>query len=101
MRGDSEAEVETIIGIIMIHEEDFREEFRIEGAREEERRILEVIGDIGNIKFIWNGFIWELFDYLNLVFGWKLIIIYYIIWLSFKQMSFIKYIFFFFINGDG
>ena len=70
MRGDSEAEVETIIGIIMIREEDFREEFRIEGAREEERRILEVIGDIGNIKIYWeNGFIRELFDYLNLVFG--------------------------------
>ena len=70
MRGDSEAEVETIIGIIMIQEEDFREEFRIEGAREEERRILEVIGDIGNIKIYWeNGFIRELFDYLNLVFG--------------------------------
>ena len=34
----------------MIQEEDFREEFRIEGAREEERRILEVKGDIGNIK---------------------------------------------------
>ena len=70
MRGDSEAEVETIIEIIMILEEDFREEFRIEGAREEERRILEVIGDIGNIKiYLENGFIRELFDYLNLVFG--------------------------------
>ena len=65
MRGDSEAEVETIIGIIMILEEDFREEFRIEGAREEERRILEVIGDIGNIKiYLENGFIRELFDYI-------------------------------------
>ena len=34
----------------MIREEDFPEECRIEGAREEETIILEVIEDIGNIN---------------------------------------------------
>ena len=49
---DSGAEVEIIIGIVAIQEEDSpQEEFRIEGAREEEIQILEVIGDIKNIKF--------------------------------------------------
>jgi len=48
---DSEAEVEIIIGIVAIQEEDSpQEEFRIEEAREEEIQILEVIGDIKNIK---------------------------------------------------
>ena len=37
----------------MIREEDFPEECRIEGAREEETIILEVIEDIGNINI--NG----------------------------------------------
>ena len=48
---DSEAEVESIIGIVAIQEEDSpQEEFRIEEDREEEIQILEVIGDIKNIK---------------------------------------------------
>ena len=48
---DSEAEVESIIGIVAIQEEDSpQEEFRIEEAREEEIQILEVIGDIKSIK---------------------------------------------------
>ena len=49
---DSGAEVEIIIEIIVIQEEDSRrEEFRIEGAQEEEIQILERIGDIRNIKW--------------------------------------------------
>ena len=39
----------------MIREEDFPEECRIEGAREEETIILEVIEDIGNININGNG----------------------------------------------
>ena len=56
----------------MIREEDFPEECRIEGAREEETIILEVIEDIGNININGNGnknnyyrleIIIELFDF--------------------------------------
>ena len=54
----------------MIREEDFQEECRIEGAREEETIILEVIEDIGNINIYGNGnnyygleIIIELFDF--------------------------------------
>ena len=39
----------------MIREEYFPEECRIEGAREEETIILEVIEDIGNINIYGNG----------------------------------------------
>ena len=47
--GDSEQEVETLKEIVMTQDEDTRGEVIIEGARGEE--ILEVKGDIGNIKF--------------------------------------------------
>ena len=56
----------------MIREEDFPDECRIEGAREEETIILEVIEDIGNININGNGnknnyygleIIIELFDF--------------------------------------
>lgn len=43
-----------MIEIKVIREEDFREESRIEGARQEEE-IREVIEDIENIKYVMEG----------------------------------------------
>ena len=43
-----------MIEIKVIREEDFREESRIEGARQEEE-IREVIDDIENIKYVMEG----------------------------------------------
>ena len=48
MEEDLEREAETIKGKVMIREKDTREEYRIEGAREEEN--LEVKEDLKNIK---------------------------------------------------
>ena len=53
-----------MIEIKVIREEDFQEEIRIEGARQEEE-ILEVIEDIGNIKYIMESFIGDLYLFLD------------------------------------
>ena len=60
MEEDSDREVETMIGIILV-EEDLREEAKIEGGHRDEE-ILELKGDIENIKWILNEYYYYLLD---------------------------------------
>ena len=60
MEEDLDREVETMIGIILV-EEDLREEAKIEGGHQDEE-ILELKGDIENIKWILNEYYYYLLD---------------------------------------